>query len=679
MVISPEEYTPGIIANIATQKRGRGNPKTKAKVKYKDVICTFDIETTRLADVEQSIMYVWMLHIHPHTTIVGRTWEQLSILYKQFYDELGDNTLCIFVHNLAYEFQFLQAIHSFTNDEVFAVDRRKVLKCTMMDNKLEFRCSYLHCNMSLAEYTRKMGAKHQKLDGDEFDYKKERYPWTPLTDKELKYAVHDVVGLAEALETEMCADGDNLYTFPLTSTGYVRRDAKKAMRNAPPTFVKKQLPSIEVYKLCREAFRGGDTHANRYYSGRLLKDVHSADRSSSYPDVVCNCLFPVSEFYHAGTMDFDRLMRLITVRKKAVLMRVSITNLRLTDEHWGAPYLSRDKCRRIERADYDNGRILSADYLETTITDIDLRIIVDQYSFDDLCAFDVAYARYGRLPESLISTTIEYYKAKTELKNVPGQEIYYMKSKNKLNSIYGMMAQDPVKQSTIFINGDWSMGNEPIADLLDISNGKAFLCYQWGVWVTAHARAALQEGIKLAGDNFVYCDTDSVKYIGEIDWSAYNAERIKASTKSGAFATDPNGEKHYMGVYEDDGYYAEFKTLGAKKYAFTYEPGGKTFVTIAGVTKRKGGAELDKYGGLKAFEPGFVFVEAGGTESIYNDHPEIAFVEREGRTINITPNVVIKDSTYTLGITAEYENLLQKSTFFLDFRSTACYNNNVNK
>ena len=667
MIFTPEEYQPGTIAKIPAQKRHRGNPKTKAKTTYKDVICTFDIETTRLADIEQSIMYVWMFHIHPDITIVGRTWEQYDKLLEQIKAELDETTLCIFVHNLSYEFQFLQAVYQFDTSEVFAVDRRRVLKCTMHENKLEFRCSYLHSNMSLAEYTKKMKVKHVKLDGEEFDYTKERYPWTPLTDKELAYCVHDVIGLAEAIETEMQADNDNLYSFPLTSTGYVRRDAKRAMRKAPPSFVKSQLPDFEVWQMANEAFRGGDTHANRYYSGRILKNVKSADRSSSYPDVLCNCDFPVSQFYHAGRMEFEELMHLITVRKKAVLMRISITNLRLTDEFWGAPYLSRDKCRRIERGAYDNGRILFADYLETTITDVDLRIIVQQYSFDDLCAFDVAYARYGKLPDSLIAETINYYKAKTELKNVPGQDIYYMKSKNKLNSIYGMMAQNPVKQNTIFANGDWSTATDPENELLEVANSKAFLCYQWGVWVTAWARYRLQEGIKLAGDGFVYCDTDSVKYIGEIDWTAYNKEREKDSRKSGAYATDPDGITHYMGVYEADGSYAEFKTLGAKKYAYTFTPGGETHVTIAGVTKRKGGKELDKFGGLKAFAPGFVFVEAGGTESVYNDHPEITEVEREGRTLKITPNTVIRDSTYTLGITAEYESLLENSRLPLDF------------
>lgn len=667
MYITPDQYMPGTIANIETQKRGRGNPRTRKKVYYKDVICAFDIETSRLADIEQSIMYIWMLHIHNHVTIIGRTWEELKSLFLQIREELEENTLCIFVHNLSYEFQFLRAIYDFSPDEVFAVDSRKVLRCSMFDNKIEFRCSYLHSNMSLAEYTNKMDVEHKKLDGEEFDYTKERYPWTELTEKEIAYCIHDVVGLCEAIEKEMTIDCDNLYTLPLTSTGYVRRDAKQAMRKVHPAFVKNQLPDLYTYEMLREAFRGGDTHANRFYSGRIIKNVKSADRSSSYPDVLCNCQFPVSPFFHAGRVSYNTLLNMIVVRKKAVIMRIAISKLRLHDDLWGAPYLSKDKCRRIEKGAFDNGRILSAEYLETTITDVDFKIILDQYDFDDLCAFDVSYARYGKLPRSLIDTVIAYYKAKTELKNVPGQEIYYMKSKNKLNSIYGMMAQNPVKQDIVYNNGVWSTANEPEAEILAESNRKAFLCYQWGVWCTAWARYRLQEGIKLAGENFIYCDTDSVKYIGDIDWTAYNKQREKDSKASGAFATDPKEIKHYMGVYEADGEYTEFKTLGAKKYAYNYESGGETYVTIAGVTKKKGGKELDENGGLKAFSPGFTFVKAGGTEAIYNDDPEIKTVVRDGKQIDITPNIVIKDSTYTLGITAEYASLLKNCCLPEDF------------
>lgn len=665
--ITVDQYKPGTIARIETLKRGRGNPATKTKVTYKNVIAAFDIETTRIKEIENSIMYIWMLHLHHHTTIIGRTWGEFESLLNTMQSELGNDTLCIYVHNLSYEFQFLRAVHQFSNDEVFAIDSRKVLKCNI-GPCFEFRCSYLHSNMSLELYTSKMGVKHRKLSGDEFDYSVSRYPWTELSEREMEYCIHDVVGLCEAIEKEMEVDGDTLYTIPLTSTGYVRRNAKRAMRNAPHGMVKKMLPNIEIYKMCREAFRGGNTHANRYYSGRILKNVKSADRKSSYPEVLCNCLFPVSEFFPEPTTDPDDLLDLIYRKKRAVLVRLSFSGIRLRDPLWGAPYLSRDKCRRIESGAYDNGRILSADYLETTLTDIDLNIVLDQYEFDDMCPINVAHARYGKLPQSFRDEVVSYFRAKTELKGVPGSEILYDKSKNLLNSLYGMCAQDPIKQSILFNGGEWAETDTPETELLDKSNSKAFLAYQWGCWVTAHARAALEDGIKLAGDQFVYCDTDSVKYLGNVDFSEYNKCRVKESKKNGAYATDKKGTVHYMGEYEADGHYYEFKTMGAKKYAFSYadDPEHKTHVTIAGVTKRKGGAELDRNGGLKAFKEGFVFVEAGGTESVYNDNPEISEYIIDGKPIKITPNVVIRESTYTVGLTAEYRSLLEKSCLPLD-------------
>jgi hypothetical protein len=380
--------------------------------------------------------------------------------------------------------------------------------------------------------------------------------------------------------------------------------------------------------------------------------------------VLCNCQFPVSSFFHAGGVTYDELLDLINNRKKAVLMRVSITNVRLRDPYWGSPYLSRDKCRNIHEALYDNGRILQADYLETTLTDVDFKIILSEYDFDDFVPFDVCHARYGNLPKPLIETTIKYYVAKTSLKDVEGEELYYMKSKNKLNSIYGMMAQDPVKQTIDFIDNDFYKHNDNQEELLITSNKKAFLCYQWGVWTTAWARYRLEEGIQLAGDGFVYSDTDSVKYVGDIDWTKYNKEREKYSKKSGAFAKDPKGRTHYMGVYEieteGDGYY-EFATLGAKKYCYRETPESELHITIAGVTKKTGGKELEKAGGIEAFKAGFIFTEAGGIEAVYNDTPEITKYYIDGHEISITSNVVLRESTYTLGITAEYEKLLQIS------------------
>ncbi len=657
-VYTVETFPFELIAQAKHVKRKRGNNGGKSKRDLKDLVCAFDIETSNIPDIEQASMYIWQLQIDELGTIIGRTWDEYQQLLARVCDVLGENESIVFyVHNLSFEFQFLRGIYPFQPDEVFCMDSRKILYCSMFGEKIVYRCSYIHSNMSLAEYTKKMGVEHVKLSGADFDYRETRYPWTPLTDEQIAYCIHDVRGLVEALKKEMEVDGDTLITIPLTSTGYVRRDAKRAMKQVSHTLVPSILPDEKTFILLREAFRGGNTHANRYYAGRIITDVASADRSSSYPDTQVNCEFPMSRFYYKGEATMKELDRYINVLDKAVVMRVALWGVRLRDPYWGAPYLARDKCRKIIEPTYDNGRILECKYCETTITDVDLRILLDEYDFDNFKAFDVAFARYGKLPRPLVEETINYYRKKTELKNVEGQEIYYMKSKNKLNSIYGMMAQNPAKETILFKNNDYVKDDRPLAERLEESNRRAFLAYQWGCWVTAWARYRLEEGIKLAGDQFVYCDTDCVKYVRDIDWRAYNAQRIKDSTANGAYADDPSGERHYMGVYEQEKTDQRFKTLGAKKYAF--EQDGKTYITVAGVNKRLGGKELERFGGLDAFNEGFIFREAGGMESVYNDEP-YGYVNIDGHELYVGTNVLLRDSTYSLGITDEYRRILEK-------------------
>lgn len=669
-------------------KNRKGNPGGK-KRHYIGITTAFDIETTLIDSVEQSVMYIWQWQFGEDYTVIGRTWDEFLDLQKRIKAVLPeDRWLVVYVHNLSYEFQFLKGIYSFYPDDVFAVASRKVVKADMW-GCFEFRCSYKLTNMSLKQFTSKMMVKHQKLSGEEFDYGVKRYPWTELTDEELEYCINDVLGLVEAVNALMARDGDTLQTIPLTSTGYVRRNAKRALKDGSVHhhFVYSILPDIETYRALREAFRGGNTHANRYYAGDIVENVHSADRSSSYPAVMCNCEFPMSAFTPILPKDLnpDYISRCITIRHKALLLRIGIKNLRLRDPFWGCPYLSKDKCRNIHKAvdTEDNGRILEAEYLETTITDIDLKIIMEEYK-GEIIFLQGWYASYKKLPQALINEVIKYYKDKTELKGVAGQEIFYDKAKALLNSLYGMMAQDPVKHNLIFKQvGDWeedsSLTDE---EILGKSNQRAFLAYQWGVWVTAHSRDALERGIRLVHDtegaDFVYCDTDSVKYTGTVNWTDYNNDRISECRDSGSYATDPKGITHYMGVFEtedlkDTGYaYRYFKTLGAKKYAYIEREGEGVHCTIAGVNKKKGGKELDKHGGLSAFTEdyndtgkGFVFKEAGGTQAVYNDTPPMDHVDIEGRSLPVTANVAILPSEYTLGITGEYERIIKYSKKYL--------------
>ena len=341
-------------------------------------------------------------------------------------------------------------------------------------------------------------------------------------------------------------------------------------------------------------------------------------------------------------------------------MRVSFDEIRLKNRYWGCPYIPVSKSRRLIGSINDNGRVLSARHLEITLTDIDFNIIESEYQWSGFQVQELWSARYGKLPKCITEITLEYYRRKTALKGIPEQDYYYMKSKNLLNSIYGMSAENPVKVPLLYDPAAHELSYDMDADLKELlkrSNALAFQSYAWGVWVTAWARLRLEEGIRIAGDAFVYADTDSVKYIdtGQ-NWDKYNQIRQKASLKTGAWADDPKGRRHYMGVYEFDGAYSRFKTLGAKKYCYEDEDG--LHLTVAGVAKKAGAVELARRGGIEAFNEGLTFVKAGGLEARYHDNISMD-IAREGHRLHISDNVALCPSTYTLGITGEYLSILK--------------------
>ena len=661
-----DSFDYSIISTAGLQKRRQGNQGRKHdKRKYKDLFCAFDIETTNDMELEQAYMYIWQFQIEDQT-IIGRTWMEFKEFLHNCRMQLKqDEYLMIYVHNLSFEFSFLKGIYNFKSDEVFSIESRKVLRCTMWDH-FELRCSYLLTNMNLDMFTKKMGVTH-KLSGEEFNYNKKRYPWTELTDKELEYCITDVKALVEALKVYYAIEGDNYYSIPYTSTGFVRRDVKRAMRHYNRQDLFNMQPDYEVFKILREAFRGGNTHANRYYAGQIMENITSYDRVSSYPDVQINELFPMSPWIREENVTADRACRIIFKHKRAALMRVGFKNIRLKNPLWGCPYIPKHKCRNLGRHYNDNGRILWADWLEISLCDPDLKIIMEEYDYDSITFYDFFHCRYGRLPKPLREEIQKFYRDKTELKGVQGQELFYMLQKAKLNSIFGMSCQMPVKQTIDYIDGMWIEQELPEEELLAKNNAKAFLVYSWGVFTTCHARMELEKALNIVGpERFVYCDTDSVKFIddGKVSFKAYNESRKRDSIKNGGFAADPAGHNHYLGVYENEGSSPRFCTLGAKKYAYE-DASGELHITVAGVSKYKGAVELARRGGLEAFKEGFVWYDAGGLESVYNDDPELKEVTIDDHKLQISSNVLLRPSTYTLGITGEYARILENPVIWL--------------
>lgn len=646
-----------IFSKLNNVKKPRGNRGTKRRKIYKDIICAFDIETTTITN-DNAIMYVWQFQVGDKFTVIGRTWDDFINFIKRIKKELSQSWLVVYVHNLSFEFSFLKGIYQFKEEEVFCISGRKVLKAEMFE-LLELRCSYYQNNTNLDTLAKQWG-KTRKESGKKFDYSKKRYPWTILTRKERKYIQADVVALVEAMQGKLNYFNDTLYTIPLTATGYVRREVKRVMKKFNYIQLQELLPDGEITKRLVNAFRGGNTHANRYYSGKVVNKVNTWDISSAYPSAQVIEQFPMGpwlDYKDPRAFTLDKVLELMTAGY-STLMEVSFINIGLkglNSSLWGNPYLSRHKCQ-LEGGIYDNGRVLFASYLRTTITDIDLKIILNEYQFDDIIFNSLAVSKYGELPKVLTDYTIELFRQKTILKGIEEKEVEYRLSKERINSIYGMSVTNPLKDDIKYINGEFRRIVIDYNERIEKENKKAFQSYAWGVWITAHTRYKLEQALNIIGPTYIYCDTDSIKYEGRKSLNKLNKELIIKAENKGAYADDSKGIRHYMGVFEKEAGYSKFKTLGAKRYAYEY-PDGSKGITVSGVNKKLGVTELWSRGGLKAFNDGFVFTLAGGTESVYNDKVN-KLINLDGREFRLTDNVCIKNSTYTLGLTGEYLRII---------------------
>lgn len=646
------------------------------KITYLKAFATFDIETTTIwpdkNKAPEGFMYHWQMCI-AGVVVYGRTWEDWLELMQELSDWLElseERRMVIYVHNLAYEFQF---IRDFLKDElggfeVFATARRTPIY-VMCGAGFEFRCSYKLTNMSLQKACEnELGVTHPKAAGD-LDYSIKRTAKTKLNREEFGYCIADVVSLYELIECRLKNEGDSLDSIPLTSTGYVRRECRNACRKdrhyRDRVFLKQKM-SVDVYTLLKEAGRGGNTHANRYMSARLWPNVDSYDVVSSYPYQMLCKLYPAGKFTYYGDVENEEELEGL-LANNACLFRIILEDVKVK-KSVTMPYIPTAKLLNHGSGRYDNGRVLEVAWLCMTVTDIDWRIIKSQYDYSSLSISDFYISRYDYLPEPIREQVLSYYRQKTEIKGQINKETdpekianlkyLYAKSKNRLNSIFGMCYTDPVRAVVeILSDGSWSVSSPNIEESLEkfYKSRNSFLVYAHGVWTTARAREHLQKLLDITGDNTIYCDTDSSKAIIDDDIrkkiEAEN-EKIAAECEDRGAYIDYEGRRYYLGQYEHDGSYRDFKTLGAKKYAYT--DGSGFHITISGVQKKLGALEMRD---IDNFRPGFIFRDAGGKTLYYNDDKQ-HYITVDGVTMLTASNIGMIDSTYELGITGEYAELL---------------------
>ena len=586
--------------------------KTNKKVTYLNIESAFDIETTSYINngEKSAFMYIWMFGLGLGKEIFyGRTWEEFLDLCEKLQQYFGLNEnrrLVIYVHNLGYEFQFM--CNYFNWENVFAINERKPIKA-LCSYGIEFRDSYILSGYSLANTAKNLTThKVRKMEGD-LDYSLIRHQSTQLTEKELGYCSNDIE-IILAYINEQIVQYEDITKIPLTNTGRVRKYVKDACYYTSSNHRKSNRGKYQRYRQImsdltldkatyiqlKRAFMGGFTHSNPNHTNKTLENVSSIDLTSSYPTVMLADKFPMSRAKELNITTVEELKKAMSLYCLVFDLKLEVLRNTLKYES----YISESKCFKMVKPVINNGRVYDAEMIQTTITDVDFNIIEKVYEWDKISIANVRGFVKAYLPKSIIESILNLYQDKTTLKGVEGKEVEYLLSKGMLNSVYGMCVTDVVKDEHVF-NDTWGVERVDVDEKIDEYNKSKnrFLFYPWGIWVTAYARRNLWTAILNIGDDYIYSDTDSIKMLNFDKHKEYVEKYNKHIGKKLADMMEHyklnvellapktiQGKAKPLGIWEFEGNYSHFKTLGAKRYLV--KENGEFHLTVAGLSKKNG-------------------------------------------------------------------------------------------
>ena len=684
---------------------------------YSDDIYTLDIETSSLFYIDgewrefdytiedykdiprAGVPYIWMFGIND-TNYYGREFKDIDYMLHLISNPLYVKVVWVF--NLSFEFGWLEDIlQYYTIEKMVARDKRKPISFYVKELNILFRCAYMLTNLSLAnaakEYT-----KVEKKTGD-LDYNKARSPLTKLTETEMGYCEYDLITLYNII-LHFRDKYKHIARIPLTSTSTVRDALKKTVDY---WYIKEQqnlVPRPEMYIRFFWAFSGGYTHSNIIWTGKVIRgSIYSEDEASAYPFVMVTEKYPCQPFRVCKAEELDDAEKR---ENYAYLIRVKFKGL---ESYYYNHYLQYEKVKdNVINPVTDNGRIVKCDECEYYCTDVDLDIMKANYHYESLEIIECykSYKKY--LDIKVIRFILDLYKKKTQLKNFTSEDPeevefndnIYRASKALLNGCFGMSCTSVLHSSNYSSNlNEWV----PPASLdpeLDRNKGlskdemffnfvsekleeakdsfSTLFYYPVGLWITSYARRNLV--MRLFNPKYpdfdrdiIYMDTDSCKFTGDYTemFEEYNATVIEKYKKvieyypeltlDDFMPKDPKGVPHPLGVFEHDGVYTEFKTLGAKKYCYRSAEDGELHITVSGVSKN-GASALNN--DINNFKPGFTwnYHQSGKlTHHYVSNQPDFTFKDIDGNmyTSHQRHAVILQPTTYTLGITDFYEWLIQ--------------------
>lgn len=600
----------------------------KVKRTYIPIIMSFDTETTSYVTYKTKVnkdgsettvvdnRYAWM-YIADFCELIGskyrhhtfRTWEEV----KEYLDDLScvcskNEYYVIYVHNLSFEFQFMKDWLQMT--DVFCRKSHNVLKATY--NHIEFRDSLCLANNKLATLAINEKLEVHKMEGD-LDYDLIRTPSTPMTEKEMGYLYADTEVVCAYIKKKLKEYG-SFAEIPMTSTGEVRylfrKELGKSLSKVHDLAVAYSAQTMELQNLLIDIYAGAYTHCNYQCIGQVIKDMHCWDFSSDYPYQMVAEKYPTNWFKLDAELlttyeFFEYLYNEYNPEEYAWAMEVEFIDLEAKHCH---STLSLHKATNISSdCIVDNGRVNFAHYAVYNLNEIDFDVVSKFYKWKGIKVRKCYISHKEYLPKELVAVILKLFKQKTALKGIDEEYENYMRSKNRINGVYGMTVFDILNSGIYFdeiSNKAYLKEEKSFTDFRKyVTNPNNYLWYSIGVWVTSYARRMILSPISRLAEDAVYCDTDSVKLknfkprYAKLFKVVNNSimERFKKAMEFHKFSKseyeffDKDGHQHFLGVFEEEAPYKRFKSLGSKRYiyeVFNKKTGEyEVHTTVAGAPK----------------------------------------------------------------------------------------------
>ena len=491
-----------------------------------------DFETTSMQQyaVEGCTrVYLWCLM--GVDNLINKMGVDLDSFIK-FISGLGDAT--IYFHNLSFDGEFIiwwLLEHEYSYDEnikpktfTSVIDETgSIYTIKIVHENLttsELRCSYKLFPKSIADIGKLVGI--QKLnETHNYEEIKNYHSLEDLTEEEKMYITNDVRIMVELIKylKDIGVQG-----LTMSSSAYKNwlQDKYQLAKNKM-----KKSPDDEIVEIVRKSYRGGITKVNPKYAGMEFNDVISFDVNSLYPSVMYENPMPVGDGKIYKSIEEGRKdgRHLFIVVAMIMYAKVRTGCHAFIGNQSGFSYARK----------YSYDEVLENKMVYLWLDEFNLFKLVYDAQFTILKVVGWKKANY------VFTDYIDrWYKVKENAKN----DVERSLAKLMLNSLYGKFGMNDSRVSKIPV----AIGDKIIYHVIE--NNTTYYYKEVASYITSKARCKLASFMNRCGDHFLYCDTDSIYYIGH---------EIPEEFKDVVDAKK-------LGYWKYEGHYTRFKALKAKCY-----------------------------------------------------------------------------------------------------------------